>query len=122
MKATFRHQLMASTLLFGMATAASPALAQDNTADGTPSQQVGDAATDICASNPNAAECLEQGTAIVVTGSRIASPTLTSPSPLQVLDAARHPGFGPAQRAERSAGKPGGFGRADLQPHQLRTS
>lgn len=66
---------------------AAPAMAQTTATDEPQSQQVGDSAAEICAANPNAAECLGQGSAIVVTGSRIASPTLTSPSPLQVLDA-----------------------------------
>lgn len=75
---------MASTLLIGLGVAASPALAQSNTSG---SQQVGDSAKDICAANPTANECLGNKDTIVVTGSRIASPTLTSPSPLQVIDA-----------------------------------
>ena len=80
MNISYRRQLMASTLLMGLTFAASPALAQTQA-------QVGDTATDICASNPTANECLGRNDAIVVTGSRIASPTLTSPSPLQVIDA-----------------------------------
>ena len=80
MNISYRRQLMASTLLMGLTFAATPALAQTQA-------QVGDTATDICASNPTANECLGRNDAIVVTGSRIASPTLTSPSPLQVIDA-----------------------------------
>ena len=83
MNVALRHRLMASTLFMGFAIVSTPTFAQ--TAEG--SQQVEDSATDICASNPNAAECLGNKNAIVVTGSRIASPTLTSPSPLQVVDA-----------------------------------
>lgn len=80
-----RGRLLASTLMVGLAGIASPAFAQS--ASDTPSEQVGDSASDICAANPNAAECLGRADAIVVTGSRIASPTLNSPSPLQVIDA-----------------------------------
>ena len=83
MNVALRHRLMASTLFMGLAGISAPAFAQ--AAGG--SEQVGDSASDICASNPNAAECLGKSDAIVVTGSRIASPTLNSPSPLQVIDA-----------------------------------
>ena len=86
MNTLFRRHLMASTLLVGFAGLATPAMAQTATGAGTGSAQVEDSVSDICASNPNAAECLGKQDAIVVTGSRIASPTLTSPSPLQVID------------------------------------
>jgi len=61
-----RQQLLASTLLLGMAAYGAPAFAQAET-------------------EAPAAEATQD---IVVTGSRIASPTLTSASPLQVVDAA----------------------------------
>ena len=80
MTALLRRRLMATTLLVGFAGIASPAMAQTS---GTKTETT----ADICVSNPNAAECLGKQDAIVVTGSRIASPTLTSPSPLQVIDA-----------------------------------
>ena len=88
MNSVFRQRLLASTLLVGAALAASPASAQnaetniqDETAD------VGDPAARFCSENPDSPQCEAEGTAIVVTGSRIASPTLSSASPLQIVDA-----------------------------------
>ena len=84
----FRQRLLASTLLIGAAAFASPAFAQsaetnvqEETAD------VGDPAARLCIENPDSPQCAAEGTQIVVTGSRIASPTLTSASPLQIVDA-----------------------------------
>src|SRR4051812_7925113 len=99
MKLTARQRLLASTLLVGFAASASPAFAQQTeppAAPGsqttqsqavTPSVQVGDNASRVCDQNPNAPDCAAGGEAIVVTGSRIASPTITAASPLQVIDA-----------------------------------
>lgn len=79
MTQSIRHRLLATSLLAGLGMLATPAMAQDTgAADGS-------AATD-CAATPDAAGCKESGREIVVTGSRIASPTLTSSSPLQVVD------------------------------------
>jgi outer membrane receptor protein involved in Fe transport len=79
-----RRLLLASSAVL-MAWQVSPAFAQDASDSAAP--QAATSATDICAANPTAAECLNNKEAIVVTGSRIASPTLRSPSPLQVIDA-----------------------------------
>lgn len=62
MKTAYCQRLLASTLLISAAGLGTPAYAQDQAAD-------------------------EGDEVIVVTGSRIASPTLTSASPLQVIDA-----------------------------------
>lgn len=66
-----RQRLLASTLLVGVAFAAAPAAAQS-------------------AAQPQTKEAQSQteDEVIVVTGSRIASPNLTSASPLQIVDAA----------------------------------
>ncbi|MBN8808686.1 MAG: TonB-dependent receptor [Sphingomonas sp.] len=82
MTTAFRRRLLASTLFIGISSFAAPALAQ--TTATTPPPETNDA--DICKVNPTAANCDSSGD-VVVTGSRIASPTLTSPSPLQVIDA-----------------------------------
>lgn len=90
MKSINRQRLLASTLLIGFAASASPAIAQNQgspAATTPPSAQVGDSADSLCTANPTAPDCTKGGEAIVVTGSRIASPTLTSASPLQVIDA-----------------------------------
>jgi outer membrane receptor protein involved in Fe transport len=88
MIARTRRHLLASTLLAGAAAFAAPAhaqsaatSAQEETAD------VGHPAARLCEDNPTSPECAAQGEAIIVTGSRIASPTLTSVSPLQIVDA-----------------------------------
>ena len=86
MTASLRHRLMASTLFVSVAGVATPAFAQTASGSAT-TAQVGDTASDICAANPTASSCLSSDENIVVTGSRIASPTLNSPSPLQVIDA-----------------------------------
>ncbi|HEY0446300.1 MAG TPA: TonB-dependent receptor [Allosphingosinicella sp.] len=90
MQLEFRQRLLASTLLISAAAFAQPAFAQ--TGGDVPTSQettdVGDPAARLCAENPNSPECAAEGQAIVVTGSRIASPTLTSASPLQVVDSA----------------------------------
>lgn len=79
MRMILRRRLLGSTLLFGMAFA------------GAASAQVVDPATqerqtsDI--GDPTSVDGDPQGAEIVVTGSRIRSPQLTSTSPLQVIDA-----------------------------------
>ena len=89
MQSVFRQRLLASTLLVGAAAIGQPAFAQDATEDtAEQTADVGDPAARLCVDNPSAPECAAEGQAIVVTGSRIASPTLTSASPLQVLDSA----------------------------------
>ncbi|MEO5865781.1 MAG: TonB-dependent receptor [Sphingomonas sp.] len=87
MKSINRQRLLASTLMASAAGFAMPAVAQDSPSTAAPSAQVGDPATRECAQNSGAAGCADDGTAIVVTGSRIASPTLSSASPLQIVDA-----------------------------------
>ena len=78
MQSSLRQRLLTSTLLMGVASFASPAYAQpqDETTD-TPSVQA-EADPSPDAQDPD-------GGAIVVTGSRIARPDLTSTSPLAVV-------------------------------------
>ncbi len=88
MKSVTRQRLLASSLLMGAGLMTTPAFAQsaetnmqEDTAD------IGDPASRLCAQNPNAPDCANSGTAIVITGSRIASPTLSATQPLQIIDA-----------------------------------
>ena len=87
MNTTFRRRMLASTLLFGASLIAMPALAQSgNTTSQTPTPGTADAATGTQQTS-DIGDQAAPGQDIVVTGSRIASSTLTSPSPLQVIDA-----------------------------------
>ncbi len=70
----FRLNLLASSLLTGCILIASPALSQTTPAP-TPSQEAPES------------DAADTGTEIVVTGSRIANPSATSASPLQVVNA-----------------------------------
>ncbi|MBO6525721.1 TonB-dependent receptor [Erythrobacter sp.] len=72
MKITTQLRLSAGTLAVGLALASTPSFAQDEV---------------DCDLNPSDPACADtQGPAIVVTGSRIASPTVESPAPLQIVD------------------------------------
>ncbi len=77
MRTGFRQHLMASTLFIGAALYASPAFAQEN-----PAQEAADAPAEGDASP------LDEGEAIVVTGSRIRRTDLTASSPVAVATAA----------------------------------
>lgn len=82
-----RSTLLASTIV-ASAFWSFAASAQTNAPqEATPAVDVGESAADICATNPGAQGCGPTGDTIVVTGSRIASPSLVSASPLQVIDA-----------------------------------
>jgi iron complex outermembrane recepter protein len=70
----FRLNLLASSLLTGFVLVASPALSQTASETITPQQA------------PQG-EAADTGTEIVVTGSRIANPSATSASPLQIVNA-----------------------------------
>ena len=88
MKMTTRQRLMASTLLIGAATLASPAWAQQDQDDTeTPIEAVAD--PDAGAQDPGGEGITPPPgpapTEIVVTGSRIPRPDLTSASPLAVV-------------------------------------
>jgi outer membrane receptor protein involved in Fe transport len=99
----YRRQLLASTLLVGAAMVAVPALAQttsagatatDNTPTGTASDQAVQQATTGASPADDTVPAVEQadadtgGADIVVTGSRIARPTLDSPAPVTTLTVA----------------------------------
>jgi iron complex outermembrane recepter protein len=79
MRTQFRLHLLATTLL--VAASAAPAVAQDAT--GTVGQPT-PAQSDANAPQPDAADT---GETIIVTGSRIANPSATSASPLQIVGA-----------------------------------
>lgn len=88
MKSVIRNRLLASSLLASVGFVATPAFAQSaETNQQEETADIGDPASRLCAENPNSPDCANSGTAIVVTGSRIASPTLTATQPLQVVDA-----------------------------------
>jgi iron complex outermembrane receptor protein len=83
MKTMSHSRLLASTILFGTVMAASPARAQDQRQDTQP--QSGPVEASNPATAPNANADAEQG-AIVITGSRIPQPNLTSTSPVTVVN------------------------------------
>ncbi|WP_294352446.1 TonB-dependent receptor [uncultured Sphingomonas sp.] len=104
MTSTTRQRLLATTLLAGATLLATPSLAQDAAATSTQTP-TGQAAPEVSAKlgDPNAQNPVaptgtptqangdpqeaQSGSDIVVTGSRIASPTATAASPLQVIGA-----------------------------------
>jgi iron complex outermembrane receptor protein len=73
MRTNFRGRLLGTTLLIGVAAAVNPALAQDVPAN---------VAVDATGANQQESQNDEE---IVVTGSRIATSSLNSPSPIQVI-------------------------------------
>ena len=85
MKFTTRQRLMASTLLFGAATLATPAWAQSTDTDTPATAPVtSEADPDAGAADPGSSSA-DDGDEIVITGSRIQRPDLTSTSPLAVV-------------------------------------
>ena len=86
-----QRQLLASTFLCGAMLAAAPAFAQDQRQDTQPQSgpvEASNPATSAPATSANAnTEAPDQG-AIVVTGSRIPQPNLTSVSPVTVVNSA----------------------------------
>jgi outer membrane receptor protein involved in Fe transport len=84
MKLTFRQRLMASTLLIGAASVASPAWAQSQ--DATSETPITSAADpDAGSQDPGAEGQAGEGEEVVITGSRIPRRDLTSTSPLAVV-------------------------------------
>ena len=85
MKFTTRQRLMASTLLFGAAALATPAWAQSTDTDQPATAPVtSEADPDAGAADPGSSSA-DDGDEIVITGSRIQRPDLTSTSPLAVV-------------------------------------
>jgi outer membrane receptor protein involved in Fe transport len=91
MKLDFRQRLLATTLFVGAGMVASPAFAQDapaNPADTANGSQP-EATTPVEASTPPSTNAqgapVNSGSDIVITGSRIPQPNLTSASPVTVL-------------------------------------
>ncbi len=84
MKTTFHSRLLASTILFGAAIAASPAQGQDQRQDTQPQSGPVEASNPNTSANANT-EAADTG-AIVITGSRIPQPNLTSVSPVTVVN------------------------------------
>jgi hypothetical protein len=83
MKLDFRQRLLTTTLLVGASMAASPAFAQTTPPDTTAGTQP-DATT--AAQAPATAAPAPSGQDIVITGTRIPQPNLTSASPVTVLN------------------------------------
>ena len=93
MKLDFRQRLLASTLFVSASLAASPALAQDvppppPAADEAPAETVAPVEGTTTPSTSATGEPVTQSQDIVVTGSRIPQPNLTSSSPVTVVTAA----------------------------------
>ena len=84
MKTASHTRLLASTILFGSFIAATPASAQDQKQDTQPQSGPVEASNPNVSANGNT-EAADQG-AIVVTGSRIPQPNLTSVSPVTVVN------------------------------------
>src|SRR4051812_44737766 len=84
MKTIIHTRLLASTFLVGAVIAASPARAQDQRQDTQPQSGPVEASNPNTSANANT-EAADQG-AIVVTGSRIPQPNLTSVSPVTVVN------------------------------------
>ena len=95
MKAAFRQRLLATTLLVGAGPLASPALAQTAPAPANPSDTAGSANTQSTTTAPQETTAVPSTNAqgstvkssqdIVITGTRIPQPNLTSASPVTVL-------------------------------------
>src|SRR4051812_11759067 len=84
MKTIIHTRLLASTFLVGAVIAASPAQAQDQRQDGQPQSGPVEASNPATSADANA-DAADQG-AIVITGSRIPQPNLTSTSPVTVVN------------------------------------
>ncbi|MGF1549679.1 MAG: TonB-dependent receptor domain-containing protein [Sphingomonadaceae bacterium] len=82
----------AAPLALGIVLMTAPAAAQVSDPPGEGLQDVeedaepGEAAIVLCVDEPNDPNCVRQGTQIIVTGTRIASPTIDTASPVQILD------------------------------------
>src|SRR3569833_1378533 len=83
MRTAIHTRLLASTIFAGAVIAASPAQAQDQRQDTQPQSGPVEAANPNTSADANA-QAADQG-AIVVTGSRIPQPNLTSVSPVTVV-------------------------------------
>ena len=84
MKLDFRQRLLTTTLLVGASMAASPAFAQTTTPDTAAGTQPDTTAAPATAAPATAAPA-PSGQDIVITGTRIPQPNLTSASPVTVL-------------------------------------
>ena len=89
MKLDFRQRLLATTLLVGASMAASPAFAQDAPApaDEAPAETTAPVEGTTQPSTSATGEKIQESADIVVTGSRIPQPNLTSSSPVTVISA-----------------------------------
>jgi outer membrane receptor protein involved in Fe transport len=90
MKLDFRQRLLATTLLVGAGMAASPAFAQDpappaNPADTAPPETTAPVEATTPPSTNAQGETVRNAGDIVITGTRIPQPNLTSASPVTVL-------------------------------------
>ena len=89
MKLDFRQRLLATTLLVSASMVASPAFAQDAPApaDEAPAETVAPVEGTTQPSTSATGEKIDESADIIVTGSRIPQPNLTSASPVTVLTA-----------------------------------
>ena len=89
MKLDFRQRLLATTLLVGASMVASPAFAQDAPApaDEAPAETTAPVEGTTQPSTSATGEKIQESADIVVTGSRIPQPNLTSSSPVTVISA-----------------------------------
>lgn len=87
MKFTTRQRLLASTLLIGAATLATPAWAQTGTDETAEPPITSEADPDAAEQDPGSSgtDAAESGESIIVTGSRVPRRDLTSTSPLAVV-------------------------------------
>ncbi|MEG8042609.1 hypothetical protein QP164_07430 [Sphingomonas sp. LR59] len=126
---TYRRRLLATTLFVGAVTIAAPAVAQTApteapVTDPAASQPAPDQPTAQSAADPaaqatgRAAQGDEPAGDIVVTGSRISSPSATAASPLQSISADLISTVRRGQRTGRVAPEPD-VRRARHQPYQL---
>ena len=98
MKLDFRQRLLSTTLLVGVAALATPAFAQDAAPDAPPPPNAPTDGTTVDTSNPTGpveaqptpaesaeGESVREGQDIIVTGTRIPQPNLTSAAPVTVV-------------------------------------
>jgi iron complex outermembrane recepter protein len=87
MKFTTRQRLLASTLLIGAASLATPAWAQTGTDESAEPPITSEADPDAAEQDPGSSgtDAAERGESIIVTGSRVPRRDLTSTSPLTVV-------------------------------------
>ncbi len=84
-KTRFINQLLATTIICGAAVAAAPAHAQDAGANASAQPPTGPVESTATQVTPTGTNASETDADIIVTGSRIPQPNLTSPAPVTVV-------------------------------------